>query len=169
MSEKSALAEARNSERLDKANRKDADLIGKYLPLSALSLFLEVVQGPDDYFVPPGKLLRAVADVAASEVDVPGPPKAKFDVSPDSLDFNSRLIESYDNNFEAFLADQFGTTMFYGAEFRPLDQLEQVLGPHPNFEFFRAIIKDGMPYHFTRELLEEERQKELARQKISRR
>jgi hypothetical protein len=66
---KVSLAEARNSERLDMANRKDAHLIGKYLPSPALSLFLEVVQGPDDYFVPPSWLLDAVTDVAASEVD----------------------------------------------------------------------------------------------------
>jgi hypothetical protein len=77
-------------------------------------------------------------------------------VSPESLDFNSRLIDSYGNDFEALLADQAGTTMFYGAEFRPIDQLERVLGCHPNFDFFRDILKYGMPYHFTRELLEAE-------------
>jgi hypothetical protein len=51
--------------------------------------------------------------------------------------------------------------MSYGAEFRPLSQLEKVLGPHPNFGFFSEILKGGMLYHFTRELLEEERLKEL--------
>jgi hypothetical protein len=69
--EKEEVAEARNSERLDRANRKDAKLIGKYLPSSALSLFQEVVQGPDDFFVPPRWLLTAVSEVSASEVAVP--------------------------------------------------------------------------------------------------
>jgi hypothetical protein len=159
--EKVAMAEARNSDRLDKANRKDAELIGKYLPPSALSLCREVVQGPDDFFVPPSWLLSAVSEVAATEVTVPVSPTARFDVSIESLDFNSRLIESYGNDFEALLANQEGTTMSYGAKFRPPSQLEKVLGPHPNFGFFSNILKGGMPYHFTRELLEEERLKEL--------
>jgi hypothetical protein len=159
--ERVVVAEARNSERLDRGNRKDADLIGMYLPWSALSLFCKVVQGPDDFFIPPNWLLSPVPEVAATEVTVPGPTIVRFDVSSESLDFNSRLIDSYGNDFEAFLADQAGTTMSYGAEFRPLSQLEKVPGPHPNFGFFSKILKGGMPYHFTKGLLEEECLKEL--------
>jgi hypothetical protein len=156
-----ALSDLRNQERLEQANKKDSKLIGKYLPLSVSSLFSEVVQGPDDSFVPPSWLLEAVREVALAETPTPGSPAARFNISFESLEFNSGLIESYGNDFESFLADQGGTTMHYGSEFRPINQLERVLGPHPNFGFFRSILASGMPYHFTRELSEEKRVTEI--------
>jgi hypothetical protein len=161
VAENRALSDQRNHERLERANRKDADLIGKYLPSSVSDLFANVVQGPDDFFVPQSWLLDAVREVAAAVVPAPGAPVARLDISDESLEFNSRLIESYGNDFEAFLSDQVGTTMSYGAEFRPIDQLKRVLGTHPNFVFFRSILENGMPYHFTRDLSEEERVIEL--------
>jgi hypothetical protein len=123
VAESQSLPDLRNYERLERANRKDADLIGKYLPSSVSDLFADVVQGPDDFFVPQRWLLDAVREVALASAPTPGAPLARFDISDDSREFNSRLIESYGNNFQEFLADQAGTTMSYGAEFRPVNQL----------------------------------------------
>jgi hypothetical protein len=102
--------------------------------------------------------------VAGKEAPTPGPPIARFDTKPEALDLNSGLIVEYGNDFEAFLANQCGTTLFYGSEFCPLEQIEEVLGTHPNFPFFKRILLEGMPYSFTRELLEEERKAELSLQ-----
>jgi hypothetical protein len=70
----------------------------------------------------------------------------------------------YQNDFQEFLADQAGRTMSYGAEFRPADQLKQVLGTHPSFSFFWSVLTNGMPYHFRQELSEKERVAELSLQ-----
>jgi len=49
------------------------------------------------------------------------------------------------------------TILNYGSEFRPLGDLETILGDHPNFQFFSTLHDNGMDYKFRRELSEEER------------
>jgi hypothetical protein len=79
------ISEARNLDRIGQANRRDSNLIGKYLPLSVPSIFDEVVQGVDDSFVPPKWLLLAVAKVAREQVTTPLQPVVIFDTSDEHL------------------------------------------------------------------------------------
>jgi hypothetical protein len=158
------LASKRNTRRIDEANKRDADTIGTYLlPLSS-DIFIDVVSGPDDFFFPPPWLLGAVAEVAALEVKSPLNPGVCFDTSPPSLDHNSSLLCQHGYDLESFLGGQAGTTLEYGAEFRPVHQLEKVLGNHPNFTFFREVLLKGMKYSFTQDLSEDERLDELEKQ-----
>jgi hypothetical protein len=49
------------------------------------------------------------------------------------------------------------TTLGFGSKFRPLDQMEQILGRHPNFSFFFSDVPvNGMNYHFKDELSEDQ-------------
>ena len=158
------MSQKRNLTRIDEANQRDAETIGKYLPSSASEIFHSVVPGPDDYFTPPPWLLQAITNIASLPVDTPDNPGVIFDTTDEALDFNSKLLESFDNDLEALLANQSGTTLGYGSEFRPISQLQLVLGTHPNFSFFHPILVGGMPYNFTRELAEVERKTELSLQ-----
>jgi hypothetical protein len=63
---------------------------------------------------------------------------------------------------EKFLLAHQDTTLNFGSEFRPLEQLETILGQHPNFGFFSKVLKDGMDYRFTEALSTEQRKEELA-------
>jgi hypothetical protein len=83
-------------------------------------------------------------------------------VDKDSVQFNSKLLR--DNNFDVskLLANEKGSTLDFGSEFRPMDQLEQVLGGHPNFADLREVVQNGMSYHLKAELSEADRLQELS-------
>jgi hypothetical protein len=66
------------------------------------------------------------------------------------------MLASYDHDFEQFLGAHQATTLGFGSEFRPLPQLERVLGPHDNFPFFRRILQGGMGYSFKEEISEKQ-------------
>jgi hypothetical protein len=121
----------------------------------------DTLQGPDDSFTAPDWLYQAVKSVAHATVKTPDAPPVRFDTSPESLAYNSALLQEFDFDFERFLAEQGSTTLGYGSEFRPLDQLDQILNQHPVYPFFRDILSVGMEYKFTSELSEAQRLAEL--------
>jgi hypothetical protein len=155
------VSDRRNIERVDLANSQDASLLGKYLPSSIDAFLPGTLHGPDDSFIAPDWLFQAVKSVAKADVKTPEAPPVRFDTSPESLQFNSDLLQSFDFDFERFLATQGSTTLGFGSEFRPLEQLDQILGKHPVFPFFREILTLGMDYKFTTELSEAQRLEEL--------
>jgi hypothetical protein len=160
----SRLSVTRNLSRIKSANDKDTKTLGTYLPSSASSLFSDVVWGPNNFFEPPIWLLLSVAEVAAAPVPTPAAPTVQFEVSELARNHNTKLLQACNGNLQQFLKSQQGSTLDYGTEFRPVIQLSKVLGTHPNFPFFRSILTNGMSYHFTRELSEDERMQELTLQ-----
>jgi hypothetical protein len=157
------LADRRNLKRVDKADEIDRSLLSKYyLPESIDEFLPNVIPGPDDSFVPPAWLMKAVQEVAASEVQTPLAPPIRFDLSDDSVKFNSELLKESDLDLEKFLAKHQQTTLNFGSEFRPIGDLRKILGSHPNFDFFSDILANGMDYRFTEELSEDQRKEELA-------
>jgi hypothetical protein len=105
--------------------------------------------------------MQAIEEVAASDVPTPLAPPVKFDLSNESVQFNSDLLRASDLDLEQFLPKYQDTTLNFGSEFRPIDDLEMILGRHPNFGFFANVLAKGMDYHFTEELSEKERQDEV--------
>ena len=154
-------AAKRNEKRVDKANDADSSLLGKYLSCSIHDFLPEVLVGPDDFAVPPKSFIEAVEEVANSPVPTPKKSPVEFSTAKEALLKNSELLEAYDYDLERLLAAFPSTTLDPGSEFRPLEQLEKVLGSHPKFDSFRPILIEGMRYEFRRELSEEERIKEL--------
>jgi hypothetical protein len=49
----------------------------------------------------------------------------------------------------------------FGSEFRPLQQLSPLLRQHPGFAELAEVIVTGMPYRYSREITEEERETEV--------
>ena len=91
------------------------------------------------------------------DVWTPDAPPVRFDTTPEGLQLDSDLMRDFDYNLEKFMESQESTTMGYGAEFRPLEQLDQILHSHPVFPFFQEILSFGMDYQFNKELTEEDR------------
>jgi hypothetical protein len=138
-------------------DKADKTLLSKYLPKNLECLFKEQLQGPDDYFVPPDWLLEAILEVADSPALPPKKPPVRFATDVESLAFNEQLLAQYDYDLGALLDAHQDTTLGYGSEFRPIDQLAKLFGPHPNFPFFRKVLGTGMEYFVDTELSEPER------------
>ena len=105
--------------------------------------------------------MEAIQEVVESPVPVPRPPPTRFDLSEESVSHNTKLLKSCDLSLETLLAQHQDSTLGFGSEFRPVEQLEKILGEHPNFVFFSEVLENGMSYHFTEELSESERLAEL--------
>ena len=156
------IAERRNLKRVSEADACDHRLLSKYLPATIDEFLPPVITGPDDSFVPPAWLMQAIKEVAASKVPTPLAPPIRFDLSDESVRFNSDLLKANDMDLGQFLSKHQDTTLNFGSEFRPISDLEKILGQHPNFRFFSKILADGMDYRFTNELSEEQRKAEVA-------
>ena len=155
------LAVRRNEKRLDRANDADSSLLGKYLSCTVDDFLPEVLAGPRDFLVPPSSFIKKVAEVANSPVPTPASPPIEFSTSEHALEKNSELLARFDYDLDQLLTAYSTTTLHPGSEFRPIEQLEKVLGSHPLFDSFCPILKEGMRYEFRRELSETERVAEL--------
>ena len=151
--------DSRNVQRISSATANDSRTIGKFL--TPTDLFSATVSGPDDHFCPPPWLYDAILAVFHSPVPTPRAPLVKFDLSDESLAWNSQVIRECGYDLENLFAANVGTTLSPGSEFRPPDQLSRLFSRHPNFNFFMSTIRDGMGYEFETTLSEDERQFEL--------
>jgi hypothetical protein len=135
----------------------DATLIGEYLPVSLADVFIDVVKGPDDDFKPPEWLIKAIDEVAHTSAPPLKAPPVKFAVDDDSLEHNGQLLDKFNFDLTELLDHFADTTLGYGSEFRPVDQLEKIFAGHPNFAFFRNVLQQGMKYFFHQDISEEQR------------
>jgi hypothetical protein len=135
--------------------------MSKYLPPSLEDVFNEIVEGPDDKFKPPPWLLKAIQEVVDTPAPLPKAPPIKFATDEKSLAKNAELLEQFDFDLTELLDHFADTTLGYGSKFRPTEQLDKVFGGHPNFGFFRTVLKEGMNYFFEQDILEEQRTAEL--------
>ena len=161
---KITAAEARNNRRFETRNDLDRRLVGT-LPANILSIFdAPRVTPDDDDFAPPPWLLETIDRVASSPGVVPKPPPFLFRTDAAALEHNAALLKKYDYDLSKLLPDFQDTTVAYGSEFRPIEDPRIIFGKHPNFDFFESTVLNGMDYHFTSELTENERMAELLAQ-----
>jgi hypothetical protein len=96
--------------------------------------------------------MEATEEVANADAPASKGPPVMFDLSEEAVPFNTQLLK--DNNglsLERLLLEQQDTILGFGSEFRRLDQLEKILGQHPNLGFFSEVL-DGMEHRLTQEL-----------------
>jgi hypothetical protein len=120
-----------------------------------------LINGPDGSFKPPPELLISLITVAAVSPPVPLAWPITFRVQPTDLEVNAQLLANDGYDLATFLGWHQQTTLAYGSEFRPMEQLQQVLGRHPLFNDLKEIVAHGMPYRYSRELSESDRQTDL--------
>ena len=122
------------------ANKKDVRLVIRKqlcLPKDLHENLLEPIVGPDNAFEPGDDFLRRLAQVASAQINPtkPSPALARFATM---------------------------TTLGCSSELRPLDQeVEKVLGRHPELGALENLVKDGMGCRFQKEVTKTERLKEL--------
>jgi hypothetical protein len=154
-------AEIRNSTRISEADKKDELVLSEYLPEDIADILRGPILGPDDAFDPGDVFLKRLTEVATSSVEPPRPAPFVFETTPEALRANGELIKEYGFDLESLFHDYQDTTLGYGSEFRPLDQLEKVLGGHPKFSVLSGLISNGMDYRFKKEITDKERLTEL--------
>ena len=121
------IADRRNKDRICTAVAIDQQLLRKsYLP-NIEAFFPFVCPGPDDSATPPGWLMKAIAEVAATTVLTPRAPPIRFDLSDASVRHNSQLLKECDLDLGKFLAAHQDTTLRFGSEFRPIEELKKIL------------------------------------------
>jgi hypothetical protein len=142
-------ADRRNRDRVERAKASEHKLISKYLPMTVDEFLPSKIPGPDDAFRPPAWLMEAVKSVATAKAPVPKAPPVMFDLSEEVVCFNTDLLKDSNLSLQHLLSQHQDTTPGFGSDFRPLDQLEAILGKHPNFGFFAEVLAKGMDYRFT--------------------
>ena len=171
----------RNQERLSKANTSDETIIGEstdsavlgsrtteqydsgktYLDSRVETFFPRPVVGPNDYFQPPPWFLRALRTIASTPVRTPDKPPFQFESTQEAAAANAKLLASFDYDLGIVIKKFTTTTLGYGSEFRPTEQLRSLIGRHPNFNSLKNVIDNGMEYVFTRELDEATQRNEM--------
>ena len=84
--------------------------------------------------------MKEKEEVAKSKVVTPQAPLIRFDLSNESVMFNSKLLMESDLGLEKFLTKQQQMTLNFGSKFRPIGDLEKTLRGHPNFGFFLDVL-----------------------------
>jgi hypothetical protein len=162
-SRQESIAIDRNRDRIEKADERDrATLLSKYLPSSAELFLPPPVEGPEDSFQPPPEFHTHLREVAQAPVPTPKAPNVQFSTDKPSLERNRATLELHGYSLESLFAANKGTTLDYGSEFRPIDQLLKVLGGHPLFPELSKILTEGMNYRYSEELTEDERATEVS-------
>ncbi len=145
-------------------------MIGKFkqskcLPDNLDNVFAPPIESPDDdNFVPPDWLMEGIQEVFESAAPPPDPPPFKFGKQVSDARFNSELLRRVNYNFEYIVDNSQRTSLQYGVEFRPIEQLSKIYREHPLFNFFRGSHQNGMEYFYRRELSKDERMAELEAQ-----
>jgi hypothetical protein len=155
------ISERRNRERVEHADAVDQKLLSKYLPATIDEFLPNKIPGPDDSFTPPAWLMRAIEEVMVTDVPIPKAPPVRFDLSKEAIQHNTELLMDCNLDMHQLLSQHQDTTLGFGSEFRPVDQMAKILGQHPNFAFFSEVLVNGMDYRFKEELSEDERKAEL--------
>jgi len=84
-----------------------------------------------------------------------------FERTKEAAEMNSKILEDHGFDLARLFESESDTTLGFGSEFRPLDQLRKVLGGHPNFPFLEEYVSTGMPYLFRESLPENIRRAEV--------
>ena len=81
-----------------------------------------------------------------------------FDFTPtiQAAQRNAAILAGADFDLGKIIDAHSTTTLGYGSEFRPVDQLRTILGRHPNFKVLEGIVSKGMSSIFQREISREE-------------
>ncbi len=163
-SKKQRAATDRNAARVLEANKQDEKLTSKHprhLPKCLNEILPEPSSGPDDAFEPGREFLQGLAKVASTRVDPPKPSPMHFSTEPAAMAKNDQLLSDHGFDLDSLTSDSQDATLGCGSEFRPIDQLQTVLGGHPKFQVLKGSVGNGMNCRFKKDMSEEERLREL--------
>jgi hypothetical protein len=157
-------AASRNKIRLTQANHEDKTTLGEqphYFSSDPNCFLPNLVLGPDNTFRPPDWFLRKITMIAAEPSPTPTKSSVRFNLSKDAAEHNASLLRGVDYDFQQFLQGQTRLTLDFSSEFRKLEQIRPLLRTHPGFDKLAEVLASGMPYRYSREISEDERETEV--------
>jgi hypothetical protein len=156
-------ATQQNLAQVDEANLQDTVTIGElgYLTADPAFYFAAPVEEPDDSFDAPDWFLNELQTIASATVPTPDKATIRFKGSANAADFNADLLRSLNYSIPDLLESQRGTTVSFGSEFRPVNQVRGLLSKHPGFGELEKILTYGMDYCYLNELTDDERLDEM--------
>ena len=89
------------------------------------------------------RLVRLIKEVIKSEDPPPKKSIIKFENTEKAAEFNSKIIGSFEFDYEKFLSKQKDTTIDYGSEFRPVWKLQKLLKYHDNWCRLERFLVNG--------------------------
>ncbi|EJK63975.1 hypothetical protein THAOC_15339, partial [Thalassiosira oceanica] len=104
---------------------------------------------------------RTVQQVYHASVPIPTASTVKFEYTAEAASHNSALLESVDFDLAKLIESNPGTTISYGSELRPWDQLFPLLRHHDDWNSFEEDLMNGIDYPFKEEIDEAERKRML--------
>lgn len=161
---KGRQAHERNMQRIQEAQEMDTKLIGKHLPSDAGSFFPHRLSSPDDWLAPPGEWVEKLRKLSRKQRPTPSAGDISFGLKEDDLVRNAVLLQQHDYDLGKLLASQNGTTVEPGSEFREWEDVLEILDGHPGLEFLESLFCQGLDYHYTTKLSDEQRALELEAQ-----
>ena len=84
--------------------------------------------------------------IANAAVPTPLKSPIEFEFTMDAATHNSNLLEQVGYNLGKFINNHPGSTISYGSELRPVEQLEPLLIHHPSYERFKLNHLNGIDY-----------------------
>merc|ERR1711884_936358 len=108
-----------------------------FLPNNLSDVFGPPITAEDDEdFEPPDWLLESIKQVAGSSVPPPAEPPFQFVSNEESVQHNTDLLASYGYDLAKIIDDNKDTTLAYGSEFCPIENLTTIYCDHELFPFF---------------------------------
>ena len=98
------------------------------------------------------RFLEEVSRIASSDPPVPTKPPIVFENDDKAAKANGITLAACGFDFQKLINDNPNSTLGYGSEFRPVEQLEPLLGRHSNFTNLSQVLKFGMSYVLSSEL-----------------
>jgi hypothetical protein len=163
----------RTARRITSRDQLDRSIIGEfplrkagYLPSNVRDILPNPLVGPDDFFDPGSEFVSKILTLMQSQPPTPSIPPFRFGTTPPELAHNARVIEAAGFDFDQLLPLHQGSTLGFGSEFRPVEDLKPLLAKHPLFTFVAKILSEGMDYeyHVGKQLTESERLVEMSGQ-----
>ena len=109
---------------------------------------------------------KTVKSIATSNVPAPVAPPLKFEFTAEATEYNSNLLAEHGFDYSKLVNSSPDSTISYGSELRPMDQLEPLLGHMPNWDTFKRNATQGIDYPDNE--LPEEKRIELLEETIAR-
>ena len=77
---------------------------------------------------------KTVKQIALSAVKAPSKSPLDFNFTIDAVQHNSNILKDFNFDLEKLIQNSPGSTISYGSELRPIDQLEPLLIHHPTWK-----------------------------------
>ena len=89
------------------------------------------------------KMVQLIKDLIESEEKPPKKSIFKFENTLVASQFNGKILQACNYDYEKLLEKQIDTNIYYGSEFRQIDKLQKLLHVHRDWNRFKTFLTKG--------------------------